>query len=219
MSPLTTCRLPLHIQNCFWGLRINQEKSPHPTELQHFLLSATVLAVELTVWHRSVMQVGDISMEFSFPLHTWRECRSVSALTLILFAPLTPSVFAPYTWAPPVFFQPITWKPRARDEVLPSNCVRNWGALLTRSCFELLRPLYVVSQACPAIMCHVGLFRTSQFRLIIYKYWPRKKASIPRLVRVHIAEIASQKLITRATSGRKCRLSKIHHSFIAVWLN
>jgi len=32
------------------------------------------------------MQVGNISMEFSFVLHAWRECNSVSALTQILFA-------------------------------------------------------------------------------------------------------------------------------------
>lgn len=101
---------------------------PHRTPRAAFLLSATVLAVELTVQHRSVMQVGDISMEFSFPLHTWRECGSVSALTLILFAPLTSSIFAPYTWTHPVFFQPFTWKLWARDEILSSNCLGNQSA-------------------------------------------------------------------------------------------
>lgn len=109
-------------------IRNKPRKIPLPHELQHFLLSATVLAVELTIQHRSVGQVSDISMEFSFPLHTRRECRSLSALTLMLFAPLIPSVFAPYTWAHPVFFQPLTWKPWARDEVLSSNCLENQGA-------------------------------------------------------------------------------------------
>lgn len=85
-------------------------KIPLPHELQHFLLSATGLAVELTIEHRSVGQVSDIPMEFSFPSHTRRECRSLSALALMLFAPLIPSVFAPYTWTHPVFFSAVHMK-------------------------------------------------------------------------------------------------------------
>lgn len=43
--------LLLRIKNKPWRI-------PPPHKLQHFLLSATVLAVELTIEHRSVMQVG-----------------------------------------------------------------------------------------------------------------------------------------------------------------
>lgn len=53
----------------------------------------------------------------------------------------------------------------------------------------------LVLQLCVMLL---ELLRTPQFRLIIYKHWPRKRAPIPRLVRVHIAERASQRL-----SGKK----------------
>lgn len=70
---------------------------------------------------------------------------------------------------------------------------------LPRSCFELLGLLHAVShlvlQLCVTLL---WLLRTPQFRLIIYERWPRKNESIPRLVRVHTAEIASQRL-----SGKK----------------
>lgn len=65
-----------------------------------------------------------------------------------------------------------------------------------RSSLELLRPYMLfpslVLQFCVTLL---GLLMTPRFRLIIYKHWPRKKASIPRLVRVRITEIASQRLI------------------------
>lgn len=196
VSPLTMCRLPLHIQNCFWGLRINQEKSPYPTELQHFLLSATVLATKLTVQHRSVMQVSDISKEFSFPLQYMEGVQEHISLWFYLlhshhqYLPLTPGLIQS-------FFSDSHENSELGMKSSPAVLweIRVHG-FSPRSSFELLRPYMffpsLVLQFCVTLL---GLLRTPQFRLIIYKHWPRKKTSIPRLVRVHVAEIASQRLI------------------------
>lgn len=49
----------------------------------------------------------------------------------------------------------------------------------------------LVLQLCVTLL---GLLRTPQFKLMMYKHGPRKRASIPRLVRAHIAGMASQRL-------------------------
>lgn len=98
VAPPTTCRLPVHIQNWCRGLGINQEKSPqnhsHFSCLPQGLLWSSPYRVGGPL---QVMQVGNISMEFSFALHAWREHRRISALAQVLFALLTSLIFVPYT--------------------------------------------------------------------------------------------------------------------------